>query len=219
MKNLATQNECLLLKLIHRLHHPQDFSWAAWARLRTNLANLQVQGEVYGDHWSSIGSLLPAYRSITRVQVGDGKSTYFSEDVWLTDQPLSAVFPALYSHAIDSQATVKHLLLNGPLSNLQPRLSCAARAELDCLTALVQDVQLQDIANQSTCCFADNTNKLLTSQIYKASSLRGDSSTLHCFVWKNHAPPLVKFFGWLLQKRIQCKQNLLKKHTVDDAQC
>lgn len=36
------------------------------------------------------------------------------------------------------------------------------------------------------------------------------------FIWGNHAPPRVKFFGWLLvQNRIQSKENLLKKHCVE----
>ena len=32
VKRLDTQNACLLLKLVHRLHHPQGSAWAMWAR-------------------------------------------------------------------------------------------------------------------------------------------------------------------------------------------
>jgi hypothetical protein len=36
------------------------------------------------------------------------------------------------------------------------------------------------------------------------------------FVWKNRAPPRVRFFAWLLSNgRIQCKTNLIKKKFVD----
>ena len=30
VKNLQILNQCLLLKLLHRLHHPSDSSWANW---------------------------------------------------------------------------------------------------------------------------------------------------------------------------------------------
>lgn len=40
------------------------------------------------------------------------------------------------------------------------------------------------------------------------------------FVWKNKAPPRVKFFAWLLsQGRIQCKTNLMKKKIADNTVC
>ncbi|CAN6371657.1 unnamed protein product [Urochloa humidicola] len=36
----------------------------------------------------------------------------------------------------------------------------------------------------------------------------------------NRAPPRVQFFAWLLvQERIQCRANLMKKNIVDDAKC
>jgi hypothetical protein len=39
-------------------------------------------------------------------------------------------------------------------------------------------------------------------------------------VWKNKAPPRVKFFAWLLSKsRIQCKKNLARKGIVDSESC
>ncbi|CAO2173432.1 unnamed protein product [Urochloa humidicola] len=40
------------------------------------------------------------------------------------------------------------------------------------------------------------------------------------FIWKNHAPPKVRFFAWLLiQDRIQHKSSLVKKHVLDDNVC
>ena len=40
-------------------------------------------------HWDVLRELLPAYRKITRVDVGDGRSTAFWDDVWLGDCPLA----------------------------------------------------------------------------------------------------------------------------------
>jgi hypothetical protein len=40
------------------------------------------------------------------------------------------------------------------------------------------------------------------------------------FVWRNRAPPRNQFFVWLLiQERVQCKTNLLRKNIVEDAGC
>jgi hypothetical protein len=74
IRNLAIQNACLLLKLLHRLHHP-DSAWVAWARGHVDLASME--GGVDGNHWEALRDLLPAYRCITKVTVGDGRSTSF----------------------------------------------------------------------------------------------------------------------------------------------
>ena len=56
VKRLDTQNACLLLKLIHRLHHPHGSSWAMWAR-----EGLDLSGDLDGTHWAAIRNLLPAH--------------------------------------------------------------------------------------------------------------------------------------------------------------
>lgn len=60
-----------------------------------------------------------------------------------------------------------------------------------------------------------------TPLLYRA--LKNANSSLDAwtqFVWKNKAPPRVKFFAWLLsQERIQCKTVLRKKNTVESIVC
>ena len=60
-----------------------------------------------------------------------------------------------------------------------------------------------------------------TAMLYRA--LKSEQSAPNAwtkFVWKNKAPPRVKFFAWLLsQERIKCKTNLIKKHIVDNTVC
>lgn len=48
IKVLSLMNVCLMLKLLHRLHVADDSAWANWARLHTNLANLD--GDLSGSH-------------------------------------------------------------------------------------------------------------------------------------------------------------------------
>ena len=49
IKDMGTQNICLLLKLIHKLHHPEFSAWAQWVQGRASIATLS--GDIHGDHW------------------------------------------------------------------------------------------------------------------------------------------------------------------------
>lgn len=58
-------------------------------------------------------------------------------------------------------------------------------------------------------------------EIHSKMTIQNDQqSDMHKFVWKNYAPPRVRFFGWLLiQGRIQSRDNLLLKNIVESSQC
>lgn len=65
------QTSELLPALLHRLHHPQGSSWATW--IRDNACVASLEGNLTGHHWAALRELLPLYRAITTVQLGDGK--------------------------------------------------------------------------------------------------------------------------------------------------
>jgi hypothetical protein len=71
IKRLDCQNACLLLKLLHRLHHPEGSAWAIWAREQINMATLE--GDTDDCHWKALCSVLLAYRRIMHIAVGDGR--------------------------------------------------------------------------------------------------------------------------------------------------
>jgi hypothetical protein len=48
IKDMGTQNICLLLKLIQRLHFPQSSAWAQWVQSRISTCTLK--GDVHGEH-------------------------------------------------------------------------------------------------------------------------------------------------------------------------
>jgi hypothetical protein len=62
--------------------------------------------------------------------------------------------------------------------------------------------------------------QLSSSALYRVVvSTRADCE-FYKFIWESCAPPKVKFFGWLLvQNRIQTKENLLKKHCIENDTC
>jgi hypothetical protein len=91
------------------------------------------------------------------------------------------------------------------------------KAEVDCLIASTSLLQQPD---EHSSIFVKEDGNLHTSQLYNASTRSGVRAQFYEFVWRNNAPPRVKFFGWLLvQGRIHCKANLLKKHIIEDDSC
>ena len=59
-----------------------------------------LHGVLTGNHWDALRGLLPAYRRISHVQVGNGQDTSFWKDQWIGDQPLSSQLPALHRHLL-----------------------------------------------------------------------------------------------------------------------
>jgi len=137
IKDIAAENKCLLLKLLHRLHNPGDSAWARWVQERVDLATMA--GEVAGPHWRDLAELMPLYRAVTTCAVGDGASTCFWEDRWLNCGRLKEVFPLLHSHAVSTEVSVARVLRDGVREHLMLRLTAGAREEL---SLLLEDVLL-----------------------------------------------------------------------------
>ncbi|GJN08923.1 hypothetical protein PR202_ga26884 [Eleusine coracana subsp. coracana] len=96
VRDLAIQNRCLLLKLMHRLHCSTDSSWAAWV---TGLVDIpSMTGDLSGQHWDALRSLLPAYQELTQVSLGDGRTTSFWRDDWSPHGRLADLLLALFNH-------------------------------------------------------------------------------------------------------------------------
>ncbi|GJM99798.1 hypothetical protein PR202_ga16933 [Eleusine coracana subsp. coracana] len=51
IRDLAVQNRCLLMKLVHCLHNPAASSWAAWTQEHVDLPSMD--GTIAGDHWET----------------------------------------------------------------------------------------------------------------------------------------------------------------------
>ena len=128
IRDLRRQNMCLLLNFIHKLHLLESPPWKQWF-MRCS------RGDI-GDSTSSPSFLqsivdmgLPTYKSVTRVELGDGYTTSFWQDRWLPGCALCFQFEALFSHSPRPNATVAGVLRDG--ISLQPRLSAMAAVELE----------------------------------------------------------------------------------------
>ena len=155
---------------------------------------------------------------MTSVTVGDGRNTDFLNDTWLLDAPLADRLPALHSHADARVRSVHDIVHRGIANVLQRRLSTQASQELALLTQLLGDVTLTSAPNERYCSFETEDHKLRSGLIYRASMRGEQTCPAFDFVWRNFAPPRVKFLGWLLtSNRIQCKTSLRRKHILQNA--
>jgi hypothetical protein len=219
IRDLGIQNVCLLLKLLHRLHSNRSSAWATWVQGRASIVTLS--GDIHGDHWRTLRSLLPLYRALTSVAIGNGKFCSFWADVWLQDEALEDTYPALYSHCTLKNASVHQMLQLQLERSMVPRLSNQAASELQALRAQLASVTLTDEMDRRVSIFCKEDENLDSGAIYRMLKARGNAvDDKASFIWNNAAPPRVQLFMWLLlQGRIQSRVVLFKKHVVTDTTC
>ena len=220
IKNLQILNQCLLLKHLHRLHHPGESAWAKWVSSRIDIASLE--SNCAGAHWKNLQDLLPIYRAITTTTVGNGLRTSFWFDHWLPVGQLSEALPSLFSHTNDQNASVAKVYSRPLRDHFVTRLSHVAAAEFAMLEEIVEEVVLQETPDNRLCPLVSKDGTLRAGPIYAAmmSLQEHTPCPFYKFVWINCAPPRVRFFAWLLvQEKIQCKTNLVVKKVVENPEC
>ncbi|KAK1626645.1 hypothetical protein QYE76_000960 [Lolium multiflorum] len=105
-----------------------DTPWAAWRSAEIGTGSIDVgPATSSGGHWAALRKLVPLYRCLTRVAVGDGCRTSFWHDDWLPGGPLSISVAALFSHTTSPEVTFAQVLTGGVDNILVPRLSRVGR--------------------------------------------------------------------------------------------
>jgi hypothetical protein len=172
------------------LHCPQGSAWSIWVRGRACIATLI--GDVHGGHWETLRALLPLYQAITTVKLEDGHSCSFWRDVWFADDALADVYPALFSHYTNQEATVNEVLQHGLQSDLVTRLSTEARSQLQQVQEIIAGSTLSDQPDKRTSPFAKHNNSLDCGAIYHLLKARGQPADGRAnFLWRTVAPPRV----------------------------
>jgi hypothetical protein len=59
-----------------------------------------LKGDLQGEHWNMLRSILPPYQALTTVDIKDGSATSFWNDVWHLDEALADGFLAIYRFQI-----------------------------------------------------------------------------------------------------------------------
>jgi hypothetical protein len=99
-------------------------------------------------------------------------------------------------------------------------VSVVASTELATLDGLLADMVLTNDIDVCRCPWENAASKLSSAALYKTVTALEVECVYYKFIWENCSPPKVKFFGWLLvQNHIQTKENLLKKHYLDNDTC
>ncbi|CAM0947799.1 unnamed protein product [Alopecurus aequalis] len=180
-------------------------------------------GALYGSHWHGLLKLLPLYRSISWVRIGDGRRAAFWLEAWLPCGPLDNAMHELFTHCTQPTATVRHVVNSGVMPNLVPRLSSTASVQLNALHRVLEANPLSAGADSRyipLCAMADG--RLRTAALYGLYTFTGVRAHFFDFVWGKHAPSKAKIFVWLLvQNRIQSRANLLHKKIIkpDESSC
>jgi hypothetical protein len=144
VRDLQLQNTCMLLKLVHRAHDAKSSAWSRWLDIAFS-GLLEAPGSTgAGVHLASLRRLLPDYRLLTTVEVGDGRTTAFWHDCWTAVGPLAEAYPALFTHVRRSEATVHNVMSSSLRHAFVPLFSAAAAEEYVTLSSLVADVALTD---------------------------------------------------------------------------
>jgi hypothetical protein len=211
IKCLSDKNECLEMKLVHRLHTDRDAPWPRWV-WGDAAGSLPV-----GHHWGALAKLMPLYRGISAVAVGDGRRTAFWLDTWVGSQPLCDRLPALFSHVVRRDDSVFSVLSGGLRRALVPRLTARGEQQLceldDILGAFSLNPGEPDRRSLLRC--RKNSGALDAAALYRLRTWGGVHAPFHDFVWLNHAPSKVQFFGWLLSRgRLQTRAALHEKNIL-----
>ena len=214
VRDLVTQNECLLLKMIHRLHASPRSRWASWVWAGAAGHSLLSRGELaLGEHRASIVKLLPLYRSLTRVDVGDGRCCSFWWDCWLPCGAIASAFPALLSHSVDREATVWQVQRRGFAAFLVPRLTAMGARELLTMQMLLAEAPNKSGPDKRQLVRANaRGGGLSSSTAYGLLQFGGVTAPYAAMIWGARVPSRIKFFCWLLvQQRIHTRDILLRK--------
>jgi len=110
--NLQTQNEALLLKNLHKFYNRHDIPWVnlIWERHYSTGALPNSSNRVDSFWWRDILTLIDSFKGIAMVNVADGKSCLFWDDLWLNKIP-RLEYPQLFSFANNVGISL-HLVIN-----------------------------------------------------------------------------------------------------------
>jgi hypothetical protein len=219
IRRLEAQNSCLLVKLVHRLHAATASPWARWAWESIGGPISVERRTAVGSHWRALVGLMPLYRTISKVALGDGARTAFWSDDWSGSGALCASMPALFTHATNQLVSVAAVMRDGIRHHLVPRLTTVATTGLASADALLGAIRLSDgddSRSLSRC--AKKGGELHAAALYKLSFDMSSVAPFAAFVWGSYAPSKAKFFCWLLvQNKIQSRAALHKKNVLSAA--
>jgi hypothetical protein len=149
--------------------------------------------------WKVFASLVPLYRSLTSMRVGNGERTSIWHDNWTSLGHLAAALPAAYSHCLQPDSTLGDFnLLGAGAIPVHDRLSRTADLELCLLRSALDRVQFSEVNDERVLAWGECL-QFKTRAVYRMIKLSGRGLPLHGLNWDGFMPVKVKVFTWILR--------------------
>ena len=212
--DFGLQNTCLLLKTLHSLFSGRDTPWTRWVR-RSYMCSCPQPST---PSWRHFESLVPLYRSITRVAPVDGATTSLWHDSWTPLGPLVAALPSAFSHCLEPDMMLAAAVSGGSIPT-QRQLSVQAVAELTYLHSRVREAQLAAGPDRHLVALGCST-EFRSGDVYRALHASGCVVPHNDLNWVNFAPPKVRVFFWILRlERTRTRAHLHRVGCVPVSDC
>lgn len=219
--DLQTQNECLLLKNLHKFFNRLNIPWVQliWS-CHYNANRLpQASGPVRGSFWCrDVLKLLSKFKSFAVLLVRDGATCFLWHDPW-NSTIWSQQFPELYSFCRDRSISLKAAIAQPlPKDLFHVPLTTEAYTQFQQLVQSFQNLQLQHTPDRWSYTWGSTYS---SSRAYRY--LIGHRQVHHCYswFWRSACQHKRKVFFWLLLKdRISTRQLLRRRSMyLDDYNC
>ena len=152
--------------------------------------------------------LIPTYRGISKVTVGNGENVLFWKDMW-REEILAEAYPHALSYVKNEDLSVQQFL---GITTLQEAfhlpLSPQAHAEMRQLQFQVSEVQLSNEIDKWT--YVWDTNLFSAKQYYTFYFREIQAHESFGWIWKSKSTMKIKVFGWLLLSDRLNTRNMLK---------
>lgn len=212
IKNLALQNDALLMKQLHKFYSKADVPWVqqVWFKYYNNRVP-HSQKEVGSFSWKDVFRLKDLYGFITTCWLGDSSSILFWKDNW-AGEILTDLFPNIAMFVKRPGISVKEVCEAESLDNLfHIPISQAAAVELEGLRTLAQSFELSEDTDMRIFCWGSSMYS--SAKLCKLAFLTMQTPAVFHLVWKSKVTPRVKFFAWLiLLDRLNTKNMLARRN-------
>jgi hypothetical protein len=211
--NLKLQNQGLLLKYLHKFYNKVDIPWVHLLWNTYYLGRIPHSMEPVGSFWwKDVCKIMPIFRGFATTTVGDGLSTLFWKDDWLSGVNAEN-FPRAYSFASNEDVSMQSFLTADRLSfNFWLPLSPQAFEEVKDLESLVAAVNIS--SNPDSWAYPW-LKEYTSSKFYKYCFHNIHPHKSFLWVWKSKCTLRVNFFGWLvLSDRLNTRNMLRRRHYI-----
>jgi hypothetical protein len=212
--DLATYNEAMLLKFLHKLFSKADIPWVkiVWDNYYQN-GKLSGQNKKGSFWWKDIVKILHKFKDLAAVSVADGSSVIFWKDHWNGITPAQR-FPELFSIAKYPSASFSETVSRTDfLCNFSLPLSVQANDQLLELQNHIDNRPASD--GHDVWSYSWGNRNFSTAKAYKALVGQRPTHPAFLWIWSSKCQMKHKVFFWLLLKDRLSTRELLRRKQME----